>query len=177
MTERIIASGFGGQGIMLLGRLIAQAAMMQGKYTTYIPAYGAEVRGGAAYCMVTISDEEIASPLFKDADTLMIFNAPSLEKFKEDFRPGGLLILNKSLINQDFKKDGVRIVSAPFTDLATKLGNIKVANVIALGAYLKAKDVLSLKSAEAAMKVMAPADRPDLLAINQQALKEGLKYG
>ena len=175
MQERIICSGFGGQGIMVLGRLISQAAMIQGKHTTWIPAYGAEVRGGAAYCMVIISDDEIASPFVKEADTLIALNEPSLEKFKGRVTGGGLIIMNKSLISRDFKKDNLKIISAPFTGLAIKLGNVKVTNVIALGSYLNAKKVLSVKSVEEAMQEMAPKDRPELLQINQRALSLGIE--
>ncbi|MDD5044031.1 MAG: 2-oxoacid:acceptor oxidoreductase family protein [Candidatus Omnitrophica bacterium] len=176
MTERVIISGFGGQGIMLLGKLLAQAALNEGKNVTWFPAYGAEVRGGASYCMVIISDDEIASPILEKADTLIAMNGISLEKFKPNLTPKGLLIANTSLVDKDIELKTGEVVKAPFTDIASKLGNIKVANTVALGAYLARRKTISEKNVLKAIEDLAPQGRQDLIAINKKALAEGIKY-
>ncbi len=172
MIERIIIAGSGGQGVMLLGKVIAEAAMRQGKQVTYLPAYGAEVRGGTSHCMVTISDQQIGSPYITKADSLIILNGPSLTKFKSKIKPNGLLVLNLSLAKID-KYAKVKILQFPFTDMAIKLGNIKVANMVALGCYLASKKLINPKSMLEVFKFMAPAGNLRILEINQQALEEG----
>ncbi len=167
MTERIIIAGAGGQGIMLLGKVLAEAAMLEDKFVTWLPAYGAEVRGGKAFCMVIISDKEIGSPYISKADSLIIMNEPSLQHFKNRLVENGLLVLNSSLA-KDVKEQGY-----PFTDTALKLGNIKVANIVALGSYLALKNTLSWKTISEVIKKMAPKDKPELVEINQKAFVAG----
>jgi 2-oxoglutarate ferredoxin oxidoreductase subunit gamma len=174
MIERIIIAGSGGQGIMLLGKVLAQSAMKENKYVTWIPSYGAEVRGGTAHCMVVISDSKIGSPYVEKADTLIIMNAPSLDKFKERIENKGLLIVNSSLAKQETGKK-VRGVKFPFTDIAIKLGNIRIANMVALGCFIAQKKTVDLKSVSSVIEEIAPADKKGLIEINQQALKEGMK--
>lgn len=172
MTEQIIIAGSGGQGIMLLGKVLAEAALAEGKFVTWLPAYGPEVRGGAAYCMVIISDAEIGSPYINKADTLLIMNQASLVKFKNRLKHKGLRVINSSLAVPDHNSK-VNSKSGPFTDIALSLGNIKVANMVALGMYLANKKTINLGSVEGAMQKMAPKDNPDLLKINLEALKKG----
>jgi 2-oxoglutarate ferredoxin oxidoreductase subunit gamma len=174
MIERIIIAGSGGQGVMLLGKVLAQTAMLEGKQVTWFPAYGAEVRGGTSHCMVTISDQTIGSPYITAADTLIILNRPSLEKFKTKLKAKGLLILNSSLA-QAKPEIKIRVRQFPFTDIAIKLGNIKVANMVALGCYVAAKKVIKPKNILDVFKFMAPAGNSGILEINQQALEEGQK--
>jgi 2-oxoglutarate ferredoxin oxidoreductase subunit gamma len=178
MIEKIIIAGSGGQGVMLLGKVLAQTAMLEGKRVSWFPAYGPEVRGGTSHCMVTISDSEIGSPYISQADTLIILNRPSLEKFKGAIKNKGLLILNSSLakINQAAK---IQVWQFPFTDIAIKLGNIKVANMVALGCFAQAKKIIQVKNILAVFKTMAPAGNLKILEINQEALEEGvrLKHG
>jgi len=169
MTEKIIIAGSGGQGIMLIGKILAQAAMMEGKFVTWLPAYGAEVRGGTAHCMVVISAEEIGSPYIDKADTLIIMNNPSLSKFKARLNQDGLLIVNSSLVS--LSASAANIKKYPFTDIAIKLGNIKVANMAALGCYLRNKKTVALKNVLAVIKEMASKGKKDVLKINQQALQ------
>lgn len=160
---------------MLLGKVIAEAAMAENKFITWLPSYGAEVRGGTAHCMVVISDDEIGSPYIDKADTLIIMNAPSLEKFRNRIKNKGLLILNRSLATENKKAGkGIRILRYPFTDIAVKLGNIKVANMAALGCFIAQKKILDRKSVSAAMAAIAPQDKKDLIAINEKALEEGM---
>lgn len=172
MIERVIIAGSGGQGVMLLGKVLAEAAMRQGRHVTGLPAYGPEVRGGASHCMVTISDREIGSPYIAEADSLIILNNPSLERFKGKVKNTGLLILNSSLAKSD-AYGKVKILQFPFTDIAIKLGNIKVANMVALGSYLAVKNIIKTKNILEVFKFMAPADNLKILEVNQLALAEG----
>jgi len=174
MIERIIIAGSGGQGVMLLGKVIAEAAMRQNKQVTYLPAYGPEVRGGTSHCMVTISDREIGSPYVTKADSLIILNNPSLERFKSKVKAGGLLILNSSLAKTD-AYGKVKILQFPFTDIAVKLGNIKVANMVALGSYLGAKKIIKSKNILEVFKFMAPPGNLKILEINNLALAQGAR--
>ena len=162
MTEKVIIAGAGGQGIMLLGKVLSEAAMRESKYVTWLPCYGAEVRGGTANCMVIISDKEISSPYINQADSLIIMNEPSLQRFKSLLKNKGLLIVSSS-------------PKHTFTDIAIKLGNIKVANMVALGCYLRSKKIIHPNSVMQVIEDMAPLDKKELIKINQQALKEGMK--
>ncbi|MBN2831080.1 MAG: 2-oxoacid:acceptor oxidoreductase family protein [Candidatus Omnitrophica bacterium] len=173
MTEKIIIAGSGGQGIMLLGKVLAESAMEEGKFVTWLPAYGAEVRGGTAHCMVVISDDEIGSPYIDRADTLIIMNKPSLNRFSPRLNKGGIMIVNSSLA--DPKESSLNIKKYPFTDMAIKLGNIKVANMIALGFYLNNRKTVKVKSVLKVMEKMATEGREDLIKINQEALDAGVK--
>jgi len=193
MIERIIIAGAGGQGIMLLGKVLAEAAMREDKYVTWLPSYGAEVRGGTAHCMVVISDAEIGSPYIKEADGLIIMNGPSLKKFKDRIKNKGLLIVNSSLAGNIkdtpplpplARKSGacaqgrgkrLKILKYPFTDLAAGLGNIKIANMIALGCFIEQQNIVSSKSVSQAIQAIAPEDKKNLIEINQKALLEGMK--
>lgn len=172
MTEKIIIAGAGGQGIMLLGKVLAEAAMRENKFVTWLPVYGAEVRGGTAYCMVIICDTEIGSPYIDKADTLIVMNGPSLERFKNRIKNSGLLIINSSLVTG---KHDVMALEFPFTDIALRLGNIKVANTVALGCFLAKRKILDIRNVFKAIKEMAPEDKKDLIEINKKALKEGMK--
>lgn len=174
MIERIIIAGSGGQGVMLLGKVLAQTAMLEDKQVSWFPAYGPEVRGGTSHCMVTISDQEIGSPYISQADTLIILNHPSLERFIGKLKEKGLLILNSSLAKID-KKSRLKVWQFPFTDMAVKLGNIKVANMVALGCYAQAKKIIQAKNILKVFKSIAPAGNLKILEVNQQALKEGEK--
>ncbi|MFH0762344.1 MAG: 2-oxoacid:acceptor oxidoreductase family protein [Candidatus Omnitrophota bacterium] len=183
MTEKIIIAGAGGQGIMLLGKVLAMAAMRKGEFVTALPSYGAEVRGGTAHCMVVISDQEIGSPYIEEADTLIIMNRPSLERFKARAKNKGLFLINSSLACLSGRQAGrpsgrgIRVLECPFTDLAIKLGNIKVANMVALGLFLSQSKDLELKDALGVIADIAPEDKKGLIDINKRALEEGLSYG
>ena len=174
MIEHIIIAGSGGQGVMLLGKVLAQAAMLEGKQVAWFPAYGPEVRGGTSHCMVTISDQEIGSPYITAADTLIILNHPSLERFQGKLKEKGMLILNSSLAKID-KNTKIQAFQFPFTDIAIKLGNIKVANMVALGCFAAARKIIKAKNILKVFKSIAPAGNPGLLEVNQKALEEGVK--
>jgi len=176
MTERVIIAGAGGQGIMLLGKVLAEVAMRQYKHVTWLPSYGAEVRGGTAHCMVIFSDSEISSPYIREADTVIVMNEPSLRKFQNRIKKKGLFIINSSLADTDIGIDkSAYVLKHPFTDIALKLGNIKVANMVALGCFIGQARILDLTKAYAAIEAIAPEDKKGLIEINQKALSEGAK--
>ena len=176
MTERIIIGGAGGQGIMLLGKILAMAAMKEKKFVTWLPAYGAEVRGGTAHCMLVISDEEIGSPYVNKANSLIIMNQLALKKFKNRVKFRGLLVLNSSLADSDEENTlKLKIFKHPFTDKALGMGNIRIANMIALGCYLAAKKIVAVKHVLDVIEQIAPSERKNLVTINQEALKKGLE--
>jgi 2-oxoglutarate ferredoxin oxidoreductase subunit gamma len=172
MTEKIIIAGFGGQGVMLLGKVLAEAAMCEDKFVTWLPAYGAEVRGGTAHCMVVISDKGIGSPYIDKADTLIAMNSPSLVRFQDRILAKGLIVSNSSMTPKHQGKK-FSFVHQPFTDIAVKLGNIKVANMVALGSFLARKKVVAIDTVERVFQDMAPQGKKELVEINTRALKEG----
>lgn len=172
MHEKIICAGFGGQGIMLMGKLLAEVGMKEGYNVTWLPSYGAEVRGGTAHSMVHVSRERIASPTILTPTTCIVMNKPSLTKFMGKMKKGGLLIVNTSMVDKILEKKSIRITGLPFTRLAAELGNIKVANMIAIGALIKLKNILHLKT------VLEELDRllvskEGILSLNKKAIKLG----
>ncbi|MCD5401022.1 2-oxoacid:acceptor oxidoreductase family protein [candidate division NPL-UPA2 bacterium] len=175
MHEEIIMAGFGGQGVIFMGKLLAYLGMQEGHQVTYIPSYGAEVRGGTANCTVIISSEEIASPLSPHPSTAIVMNKPSLDKFEPRIKREGLLILNSSLISREANRDDLEIMEVPATEIATRLGNSCVANMVALGAYMARKKVVSLGTALDHLRDVLPERSHHLLDINKKALKEGAK--
>ena len=174
MTGRIIIAGAGGQGIMLLGKILAEAAMSEDKHVTLLPSYGAEVRGGTAHCMVVISHEKIGSPYITVADILIAMNNPSLEKFTHKIKNNGLLIINSSLASIKGPVSQ-QIICQPFTDIAVKLGNKKVANMVALGCLIAKENTVGLKTVIKVISRIAPKGKEGLIKINEQALREGAK--
>jgi 2-oxoglutarate ferredoxin oxidoreductase subunit gamma len=174
MIERVLITGAGGQGIMLLGKVLAEVALLEDKFVTWLPAYGPEVRGGAAHCMVTISDDEIGSPYILKADTLVTMNQMSLNKFKSRVNNNGLMVINSSLAQPDMDSK-VKTAAGRFTDIAIELGNIKVANMAALGSYLVNKNIVEAENVIKVIKKMAPKDKPELIKINLAALKKGME--
>ena len=157
---------------MLMGKLIAQAGSGRGYRVTWLPSYGAEVRGGTAHSMVHIATEEIASPTILKPTACIVMNKPSLVKFMYRVEKGGLLIINASMVDKIVEKKAIKIAALPLTELASELGNIKVANMIAVGAFVRLKKIFSLKDVLGTMdKVLPP--RKELLSINKKAVKAG----
>jgi len=150
--EEVVIAGFGGQGIILAGKLLAQTAMKAGKEVTFMPSYGAEVRGGTANCMVIIADNPIACPVISKPDSLIAMNKASLDKFAPRLKNGGLLIMNSSLIDTEPQLDEtVEVIAVPADELAVQLGNKKAANMVALGAYLQKRRHLTPAAATEAL--------------------------
>lgn len=171
--KRILLAGFGGQGIVFMGKLLAQAAMKEGKNVTWLPSYGAEVRGGTAHSMVVISDEEIASPYVSEPDLCAVMNKPSLERFGAAVKKGGQLFVNSSLCGEGVKIKGINVVRVPATHLADKIGDVRVANMICLGAVAAATGICSLKNIIGSLEELVPAHKKDLIPLNEKALREG----
>ncbi|GAG94135.1 unnamed protein product [marine sediment metagenome] len=173
MLERIIISGFGGQGVMLIGRLLAYAGMIEGKKVAWMPSYGPEMRGGTANCTVLISSNEIGSPIVSHPKILIAMNQPSLDKFEPNVRENGLIILNSSLIKREVKRKDVNIIRIPADDIAAKLGNSRAANMVALGAYVKKSGVVKLETIFKALEKALAGRNKKLLSLNKEALKQG----
>ncbi len=173
MLEEVIIAGFGGQGLMLMGRLLAYAGMLEGKKVAWMPSYGPEMRGGTANCTVIISSEEIASPIVTNPKTVIAMNKPSLDKFESLIQKDGLIVLNNSLIDQEVKRDDVRVLKIQANDIANKLGNLRVANMVTLGAYVKKSGVVRLESIFKALEKALAGKNQKILDLNKVALKKG----
>lgn len=176
INESIICAGFGGQGIMVLGKVLANAAMEKGFFVTWLPAYGAEVRGGTAYSMVRVSETAIASPVVKKATTLIVMNEPSLDKFENILVNKGLLIVNTSLAKRKTTRKDIEVVSADLTAEAVNLGNIRVANMISAGVFIAKKNIFDKNTLISVIKDMA-AGRESLIDVNIKALEKGMEIG
>ncbi|MEW6698445.1 MAG: 2-oxoacid:acceptor oxidoreductase family protein [Bacillota bacterium] len=177
MTEKMIISGFGGQGVMFMGKILAYAGMLADKEVSWIPSYGPEMRGGTANCSVIVSNEEINCPVVNKPSLVVAMNGPSQVKFLPALVPGGLLVVNSSIVKEDVTREDVRVLKIPAQELAAeKVGRASLANVVVLGAMLAKIDVLTLEDVVAALKEVVAAKRPEMLAINQQALEVGMNY-
>lgn len=174
MYEGIIFAGFGGQGVILSGKIICIAAMREGKHVSHIPSYGVEMRGGTANCSVMVSDEEIASPLLRRPSICVVLNKPSLLKFEEQLQKGGLLIYNSSLVDLKPSRNDIQAVPVRANELAQEEGTARAANMITLGVLLKLKpEIAALDSVIAALDEAVSARHRELNAINIKSLKRG----
>ena len=159
-----------------MGYTLANAAMLQGKYVTYLPSYGAEVRGGTANCTVAIGDEEIASPVASEPDFVVSMNQPSFLKFQSILQSGGIILVNSSMINVAAARGDIEVVEVPTSELAEKLGNIKAANMVMLGAFIKASNLVSLPLMLKNLPEILGEGRAKLIKINKEALETGYNY-
>lgn len=173
MLEEILIAGFGGQGIMSMGQLIAYAGMLEGKGVSWLPSYGPEQRGGTANCAVVVSDEPVGSPLVTRPSTAIVLNNPSFDKFEPLIRPGGILILNSSLVVRASARKDIKIIEISATDMANDLGNSRVTNMILLGAFLEHTKIVLADSVIESLKKVLSADKHHLIEINKQALQKG----
>jgi len=173
MYQDVIMAGFGGQGVLLAGKLLAYAGMHEGKHVTWFPSYGAEIRGGTANCTVIISSNEIGSPVVQTPSAILIFNDASYKKFERMVKPGGLLFLNTSLVKEKSLRTDITLIDIRANDIAEKLGDIRIANMVMLGAFLRQTGIVVIKSVLAALEKVIPAGRHSLIALNEQALKCG----
>jgi len=156
-----------------MGNAVATAAMLEGKHVTYFPSYGAEVRGGTANCTVSVSDEEIASPVASEPDFVVAMNQPAFVRFQNMLVSGGLALVNSSMVNAASLRGDIEVVEVPTSELAEKLGNIKVANMIILGAFIRVSSIVSFPRLLKNLPDILGAKRERLLKINQQALELG----
>ena len=175
MKKEIIISGFGGQGVLSMGKILAYSGLMEDKEVTWMPAYGPEQRGGTANVTVIVSDERISSPILSKYDIAVVLNQPSLEKFEPKIKPGGILICDGfGIINKPTRKD-ITIYEINAMDKAAEMKNGKVFNMIVLGGLLKVAPVVSDKGVEKALKKTLPERHHGLIPLNMEALKEGAK--
>lgn len=174
MQESIIFAGFGGQGVILAGKLLCIASMKEGKNVSHIPSYGAEMRGGTANCSVIISDEDIASPIISSASICVIMNKPSLLKFESKLKKGGLLIYNTSLIEIEPSRKDIEIIPLAANALAEEVGTVKSANMVTLGRLLKARPALAkIESLIAGLAKAVSARNKELNILNEKAIRRG----
>jgi 2-oxoglutarate ferredoxin oxidoreductase subunit gamma len=175
--EQVVIAGFGGQGIILASKLLAQAASKAGKEVTLMPSYGAEVRGGTSNCMLVIAQEAISSPVIDSPDTVIAMNNASLNKFGPRLKKGGLLIMNSSLINETpTLDDSIEVVRLPADDIAQGLGSKKVANMVALGAYLQKRGLLSPDLAADCLPDVLAERYHVTIPLNKKALQKGAEF-
>jgi 2-oxoglutarate ferredoxin oxidoreductase subunit gamma len=177
LYEEVIIAGFGGQGIILTGRLLAQTAMKAGKEVTYIPSYGAEMRGGTSNCTVIIADEPIACPIVSRPGSLIVMNKASFNKFAPRIKEAGLMVVNSSLVDEDAQlPDSVDFLPIPANDLAVELGSPRSANMVALGAYLERRGILDHELAARCLPDVLAKRYHHTLPINTKALQRGAEF-
>lgn len=175
-VERIILAGFGGQGILFMGKILAEVGMKAGKHVSWIPAYGPEMRGGTANCTVIISENPIASPMVTVPDTVIAMNRPSVAKFNLKIKAGGMLMYNSSLIERQEFRDDIRLVEIPASDIADELGNPRVANLVMVGAYAKFSKLISYDDVANALPSLIPARKKEMYEINRAAFEKGFSF-
>ena len=174
MQNEVQFAGFGGQGIMLMGQILAQAAMQAGFEVVWIPSYGPEMRGGTAYCTVVVSDRPIGSPIIRNPKHLVAMNRPSLEKFAPTVKPGGVIFVNSSIIAIDADREDVDVLKVPIIEIARDLGNVKAANIIALAAFVTRSKIIEFDILKESVKAKF-AEKEKLMPLNMKALDEGRK--
>lgn len=177
MEKSIIFSGFGGQGALFAGQLMAYAAMDSGYQVTWFPSYGPEMRGGTAHCTVIISDEPVGAPVVLQPDIALVFNGPSFDKYEPLVVPGGLLVVNSSICKQRSARRDLDTVYVPANSIAEELGSSKMMNMAALGAMVALRPVLSLETIEQSLRDHLPGNKSHLLDNNLQVLHKGHEMG
>jgi 2-oxoglutarate ferredoxin oxidoreductase subunit gamma len=176
MLIKTIFSGFGGQGVLSMGYTLATAAMLEGKHVTYFPSYGVEVRGGTANCTVAVSDEEISSPVASDPEFVVAMNQPSFARFQSILQSGGLIFANSSIVDVSSARGDIEIITVPTSELAEKIGTIKVANMIMLGTYIKFSNVVSFDFVIKNLTQILGEGKSKLIKMNKDALEMGFTY-
>jgi 2-oxoglutarate ferredoxin oxidoreductase subunit gamma len=175
MTEEIIIAGFGGQGVLSMGQILCYSGVMENKEVSWMPSYGPEMRGGTANCMAIISDTKISSPIINKFDTVIALNQPSLDKFEQAVKPGGLLIYEASTIVNPPTRNDIEILAIEASNEAAKLKNSKVMNMIILGAFLKKKPIIELDNIIEGIKKVLPERYHHLIPLNKEALQKGME--
>jgi 2-oxoglutarate ferredoxin oxidoreductase subunit gamma len=176
MLLKTVFSGFGGQGVLMMGYVLAVAGMQEDKHVTYLPSYGAEVRGGTANCTVVVSDGEIASPVASHPDYVVAMNFPSMIKYRNTVKPGGIMFLNSDLISEPLQRENVETVEIPANSLAREMGNDRALNMIMLGAVTSVTKVVSLDALAGALATVFGEKKKALVGINREALVKGSEY-
>lgn len=176
MHEEIIISGFGGQGTLFAGQLLTYTAMDEGWHVTWIPSYGPEMRGGTAHCIVIISDDEIGSPIIRQPSICIVMNPPSMDKYEPLVKPGGLLVVNSTLVRNRSKRDDIQAIYVPANEIASEVGNVRMANVVLLGAMLATRPVVSIEGLKRTLDTHIPEERRRIIEPNKRALDRGIQY-
>ncbi len=176
MIHSIIFAGFGGQGVMLMGQVLAQAGMNEDKYVTWFPSYGPEMRGGTANCTVVVSDEPVASPVVEMPTEVVAMNIPSLLKFEPKVKKDGFLFINTSVVDRKPQRKDIRIIELPANEIAENLGNVKIANMVMLGGFVQVTKCVSIDSVIEATRYKLSGKNSDLLELNMKAIFEGAKH-
>ncbi len=176
METSIIVSGFGGQGTLFAGQVLAYAALDAGLHVTWIPSYGPEMRGGTANCTVVISDEEIGSPIVRNPSIVLALNLPSLDKYEYMIQPEGLMVANASLINREVVRQEIDAIHIPANEIAESLGNMRLANMVALGAMITARPIIPLDAIKKSLEDHLPERHKRLLPANLKALDQGAAF-
>ena len=175
MTKRYLFAGFGGQGMLLIGKFVAMACMLEGKHVSWLPSYGPEMRGGTANCSVIVSDEPIGTPMVDKADAVVAMNLPSLLKFEDSVKPGGVLVINSSIIDRKVERDDIKAVYCDANGIAEAVRNPKGANVAILGALMQATEVCDVDKMVEAIRIELGERKARFLEGNKAALAAGME--
>lgn len=176
MQEAVVFSGFGGQGALFAGQVLTYAALDTGSNVTWIPSYGPEMRGGVARCTVIVADGEIGSPIVRNPDIAVVFNNPSMEKFQRELKPGGVLIVNSSMVSIPVERDDITVILVPGNKIAADLGDVRMTNMVLLGAMLAVSPLVKLEEAGQALRDHLPARKQHLIEPNIQVLQRGYEF-
>ncbi len=175
MTEEIIIAGFGGQGVLSMGQILCYSGVMQNKEVSWMPSYGPEMRGGTANCTAIISDDMISSPVLNEFDTAIVLNQPSMDKFEDSVKPGGLLIYERNGMTRKPKRTDINICAIEAYDTSVKMNNTKIFNMIVVGGFLKIKPILELDNVLKGLKKVLPERYHKLIPLNEEAIKKGME--
>ncbi len=176
MTTKTAFAGSGGQGVLMMGYILSHAAMRDGKNVTYLPSYGAEVRGGTANCTVCISDEEIASPVASAPDFAVVLNKPSMVKYSGIIKDNGIMVLNSSMIDSEPERDNIEIVKVPANEIAIELGNEKTLNMIMLGAFIAKTGITTQESLISALAEVLKTKKAGIIELNREGMARGAAF-
>jgi len=175
MMDKVLIAGFGGQGVMFVGKIMAYAGMLGNREVCWIPSYGPEMRGGTANCSVILADEEIFSPVIEQADACIVLNQPSYDKFLPRVRPGGALVANSSIIDLGAGRPDIDLIALPASDIANSLGRVNLANMVCLGALLPKLRMIDMAGVEKALREVVGEKKPELVELNLAAVRRGLR--
>jgi 2-oxoglutarate ferredoxin oxidoreductase subunit gamma len=173
VNQEIIFAGFGGQGILSMGKFLAYAGMDKGLNVSWLPSYGPEMRGGTANCSVIVTEENIGSPIVTQATSVVVMNRPSLDKFEKALVPGGVVIMDKSLVNREVERKDITVLSIPASEIADELGDKRIANMVLLGALVAQTGVLPM---EALLQALKEHGKASFYELNKKALEKGAEY-
>ena len=176
MNANILIAGFGGQGILFAGKVLAYEGLVEGRQLSWLPSYGPEMRGGTCNCNVILSDDPVGSPIVSKPDILMVMNLPSLDKYEDTVVPGGWIFLDSTLIEREVRRTDVNVVRVPATELAGKIGLPTLANMVMLGKIIERTGVVNFDELDEALHHVVSAKRPQLMDMNKLALKTGYEY-